>query len=61
MRRNKKVRIYLKDKKNPFVFKITFEKFIELLNFMEECEDTELINIENIYFLKKEFIYAIYK
>lgn len=61
MNKDKKVKIYLKNVKNPFVFTLEYNKFLDLLNIIDEAEENEIVNIENIYFPKKEFIYAIYK
>ena len=55
-----KVKIYLRNVKTPFVFNLKLNKFLELLNIIDEAEENEIINIENIYFVKKEFIYAIF-
>lgn len=55
-----KVKIYLRNVKTPFVFNLKPNKFLELLNIIDEAEENEIINIENIYFVKKEFIYAIF-
>lgn len=55
-----KVKIYLRNVKTPFVFNLKLNKFLELLNIIDEAEENEIINIENIYFVKKEFIYAVF-
>ena len=56
-----KVKIYLRNVKSPFIFNLKLNKFLELLNIIDEAEENEIINIENIYFIKKEFIYAVFK
>lgn len=56
-----KLKIYLKGIKKPFTFNIDYKKFLQFLNILEESDINELINIENIYFFKKEFSYIIFE
>lgn len=57
-----KVNIYLKNIKKPFKFVYSKEKdYLDFLQVIDKTSDNELIMINNLVFIKKEFVYAITK
>lgn len=58
---NKKLRIYLNKARKPLVFKLSEEKYIKILDLIDEAKSEEIITIENISFVKREFCYAEYR
>lgn len=56
-----KVFVFLKNKKKPFVFKMKFNEFINLLEIIDEARESEIVNVENVYFAKNEFSYSFFK